>query len=157
MTPAIRGSAGAETPGGLDSAATKQREAARGPGGSAPGPPAGPAPARSPPGKLQGPRAAVAPARPHLAPRALVQELAQLPAHRLAQHVQVHAPVGQVRRHLAPPPSFSPPNPTKRVLPAPSARAARAVTWPPVHVTAAPGSTQTRKPESAGARGSPGP
>lgn len=46
------------------------------------------------------------PPAPHLASRALVQEFAQLATHRLAQHIQVHSPVGQVRRHLAPPPPF---------------------------------------------------
>lgn len=50
-------------------------------------------------------RTAVSPRTvPHLASRALVQELAQLATHCLAQHIEVHSPVGQVCRHLAPPP-----------------------------------------------------
>ena len=53
---------------------------------------------------------------PHLASRALVQELAQLPTHCLAQHIEVHSPVGQVCRHLAPPPAL-PPTPTRSAFP----------------------------------------
>ena len=48
-------------------------------------------------------RTAVSPRTiPHLASRALIQELAQLATHCLAQHIEVHSPVGQVCRHLAP-------------------------------------------------------
>lgn len=87
---------------------------------------------RNRPGRTGGWRALSPPPIPHLASRALVQELAQLATHRLAQHVQVHSSVGQVRRHLAPPLSFPGEHPD-------------AVTWQQHHVTRATDSTQTRK------------
>lgn len=62
-------------------------------------------------------RTAVSPRTvPHLASRALIQELAQLATHCLAQHIEVHSPVGQVCRHLAPPPPL-PPTPTRSAFP----------------------------------------